>query len=896
MKKPQLLSCLCVLAQSLAAGNYTWTPTTALWLTDANWNDGAVWADNNTALFTGAAPTGVSVSDDVRAYDVKVSGADYSFSGAGTITISNGYFEVANGVTATVYCALSQPNATPGTANRFRKSGGGTLVLKGNGSFDRYLHMAGDMVVDGGKFTITSSLTGSATDNMPFILAKGGKFIVTGGGEVYVKGGYSMNSGVDITVTNGLLDLTKVSSEFMSSYYPGIADNRAGTITKGTKSVLTIQDKGVVSGGTFRVSQGGSNLGIINLNAGGVLALTKFYNDNGGSYGSVNFNGGDFMRRSTGSGSLFTYAGTDPDAKWGKVSINIMEGGLHYFDGGSGVTFNRPLLNGTGGSDGGVHITGFSDHAFTLNCVNTYTGDTSISNKGTVVISGDSSLGAVPATPTTNFTFRGGTCYLSSAADAGTVELDPNRLIGVAAGTSAGFRAGTNSTLVLKSTVSAPDGWINVRGNGTSYSGTVAFDPGAGKTNLANRLHAYGGVADFRSGTTRLTNTVNDTGTGASIYAEGNNSGWSSNYVLRISGGEVVCAGGYLQTYEYGQLEVANATLDVSKCPEVLNGHGGPGRIRVLDGGVVDAPEVRLTQSPSANAEIYLGTGGVMRVKTFKIDTARKTPFKGIFYSDGGKIVKKSPEGNLIGNGSDYYTNCHVRVKKGGAKIDTNGLVSRVHLALEGDPGGSGGLVKYGDNYLILHQPCTYTGATEVVEGTLRLSGPTNILWPGSTLVLGTNGVCEAQTDFINTTHLGYWINCTQTLARVEGCGQITHSSYVTVTNSVAPGLGDGGIGTLTFGRACDMRGTLEIDVGEDGSDCLYVGSGRQVVTNLTLNVKVPDTFVPPKGRRYTIMSAPGGIVGPFAGMNLDSAHWALNYRGNTILLNYVRGTTIFFR
>ena len=895
MKKLYVLSCSCLLARVLlAASNYTWTPTTALWLTDPNWNNGSAWADGNIAIFSGNAPTAVSVSGEANAYDVKVSGADYSFSGGGTIVISNGYFEVASGATATVHCALSQPNATPGTANRFRKSGTGTLVLKGNGSFDRYLHVAGDMVVDGGTFRITSSLSGTATDNLPFILANGGKFIIGGGGEVHVKGGYSMNSGVEVIVTNGVFDFTGLSGEFLNSYYPGIADNRIGSVTKGTRSVLTVQDKGIVSGGTFRVSQGNPYPGIVNLNPGGIMALNKFNNDNGNCSGAINFNGGTLIRRSSGSGDLF--GGTD--AKWGKVSVNIMEGGLHYVDGGTGATFNRPLLNGTGGTDGGVHITGFGDRTLTLKCVNTYTGGTSISNEGTVVISGDSSLGSVPATPTTNFTFKGGTCYLSSATDAGMVELDANRLIGVATGTSARFKAAKNSMLVINSAVSAPDGWINVLGNGTTYSGTVAFNPGAGKTNLACRLHAWGGVADFKSGVTHLTNTVKATGNSASIYAQGNSSAWSSNYVLRISGGEVVADGGYASTYDYGQIEVTNAFLNIAKCAEVLNGHGRLGRISILAGGVVDAPPFRISQCPYADAEVYLGKGGELRVDYLKIDTGMKVPYKGIFYFDGGKIVSKMTSASFFGDGSDYYTNIHVRVMKGGAKFDTNGYVARVHKSLEGDERGSGGLVKYGDNFLILHQPCTYTGTTEIVEGTLRLSGPTNILWPGSTLILGTNGVCEAQTDHIGTTYLGSgsWIDCTQTLARVEGCGQITASSHVSVTNSLAPGLGKGGIGTLTFGKACSLKGTLEIDVGADGADSLSVLAGSQNLSDLTLDIDMPAGFQPQKGVRYTIVSAPDGVSGRFAAVKAESPCWQLDYKSDAVVLYYARGTTLLFR
>ena len=479
------------------------------------------------------------------------------------------------------------------------------------------------------------------------------------------------------------------------------------------------------------------------------------------------------------------------------------------------------------------------------------------------------------------------------------MDVDANRLIAVAPGASAGFRAYKGSTLVLNSAFSAADGWINVHGNNTTLSGTVAFNPGADATNLALRVHSYGGVADFRSGVTHLTNTYSSTGTGSTIYAQGDRSSWSSNYILRISGGKVIADGGYLCTYAYGQVEVTNAVLDVSKCAEVLNGHGLPGRISILDGGVVDAPQIRFSQSPDSYAEIYLGSGGELRVKYLKIDTSFKTPYRGMLYFDGGKVVSKETSGQFFGDGSDTYTNIHVRVMKGGAKFDTNGFVARVHKALEGDENGSGGLVKYGENYLILHQPCTYTGATEVVEGTLRLSGPTNILWAGSTLILGTNGVCEAHTDHIGTRHLGSgnWLSCTQTLARVEGCGSLMFSDHVTVTNSVAPGLGDGGIGTLTLGNACDLNGALEIDVGEDGADCLVVQSGAQALTNLTLKLNVPDSFKPPKGTRYTIMSAPDGLVGSFAGTNLDaSPRWMLSRRNGSLVLNYAHGAAILFR
>jgi hypothetical protein len=147
-----------------------------------------------------------------------------------------------------------------------------------------------------------------------------------------------MNSGVEMIVTNGVFDFTGLSGEFMSSYYPGIADNRMGSVTKGTRSVLTVQDKGIVSGGTFRVSQGNPYPGIVNLNPGGIMALNKFNNDNENCPGAINFNGGSLVRRSGVNGALFSYSGTDSEAKWRKVTVNIMEGGLHFTDGGRDIT------------------------------------------------------------------------------------------------------------------------------------------------------------------------------------------------------------------------------------------------------------------------------------------------------------------------------------------------------------------------------------------------------------------------------------------------------------------------------------------------------------------------------------------------------------------------------
>ena len=138
----------CLLSQQLYAYDYIWSPGSSLWLADTNWNCGEAWSDDNVAVFDGAVPADVEISGQVQAMDIKVSGTDYSFSGIGGIVMTNGFFDVAEGFTATVDVPISQPNDnSANVVNRFRKCGTGTLVIKANAVFDRYLHMAGDTVM-----------------------------------------------------------------------------------------------------------------------------------------------------------------------------------------------------------------------------------------------------------------------------------------------------------------------------------------------------------------------------------------------------------------------------------------------------------------------------------------------------------------------------------------------------------------------------------------------------------------------------------------------------------------------------------------------------------------------------------------------------------------------------
>jgi hypothetical protein len=100
----------------------------------------------------------------------------------------------------------------------------------------------------------------------------------------------------------------------------------------------------------------------------------------------------------------------------------------------------------------------------------------------------------------------------------------------------------------------------------------------------------------------------------------------------------------------------------------------------------------------------------------------------------------------------------------------------------------------------------------------------------------------------------------------------------------------------LTFSRACNLSGVLEIDVGGDGADCLTVEDGRQTLERLSLRVVESKNLDPSKKHRYTIVSAPDGLDGRFPQVEFSSPRWRVKYTDRSVELCYVRGTCIVVR
>lgn len=124
------------------------------------------------------------------------------------------------------------------------------------------------------------------------------------------------------------------------------------------------------------------------------------------------------------------------------------------------------------------------------------------------------------------------------------------------------------------------------------------------------------------------------------------------------------------------------------------------------------------------------------------------------------------------------------------------------------------------------------------------------------------------------------------TIGSLEGGGNILNG-VLRVTGGVAPD------GTLSFTETPELTGTLALDIASNGDCDQLAVAGALDVSGLDLVLNLPENQ--PSVHSYTLVSASGGITGPFKSASIP-APWKLLYEANTIRLVYFSGTLIIVR
>ena len=567
---------------------------------------------------------------------------------------------------------------------------------------------------------------------------------------------------------------------------------------------------------------------------------------------------------------------------------------------------------GEGETDGGLHVLGNSVLYWRAKN-STYNGGTWLEGSGGVFAlngtCGDSSLGALPETPATNIWIMSNHHTLFS--DGGTMNIHSNRMIFVKSGKP--FYTGSQGRLVIGGEIKTEpspgldyttNNLFQVRGD---WAGTVVIGPGEGITNSLGRMYVGAGL-EVTNGVFRLAAGGQKMG-GHSLVeilnVTGNGSSFSNTKGhLKLTAGELYSTqNNYSEVSNYGHVEVVGGRINTPNS-HWLMGLTGPSKLSVSNGGEFVVGEFRLGQTKACKNEMNLGKGGVIRPKKLLLEYGNDQDVT--FNFDGGRF-----QSNVADDAYStlFYASSHAKwdgvnfcVREGGAVLDSSfgkhvwwarPLVS----GAEHDGGLTCVLGKNKDVVLCdKAAPCSYNGPTRTVFttganfGTLQCR-VADVLPGTTTLQIGPH----TQIGFSSSWSSGHDLD--QTVARVEGVGNVVYCTKLVVTNGIAA-VFDGEYGTLTFGNTCSLAGDYTIVGNTNGCGCVKFNQ-NQDVSSLSLafaDVEKMDSHA--RSDHYKIVDAPNGITGTF-GLAADwPMNWTVKYAadGKSAYVYHMNGTQIIIR
>jgi autotransporter-associated beta strand protein/T5SS/PEP-CTERM-associated repeat protein len=297
---------------------------------------------------------------------------------------------------------------------------------------------------------------------------------------------------------------------------------------------------------------------------------------------------------------------------------------------------------------------------------------------------------------------------------------------------------------------------------------------------------------------------------------------------------------------------------------ELINGGEGNGTLTISNGGLVSAQTVTL-------GEFDAGTTGVLNLDgtpsargVLVTSSLARDLGSGTVNFNGGILRAGAPSSNFISG----FSAGSLVVNSGGLYLDTNGFDVTVTDGMS----GSGGLTKIGNGTLVLNGDNTLTGNSEVSAGTLEVgdSSTTNA-------VLGGNLTVDAA-------------------AAVLGYGTI--GGNLINNGTVVPGGTRGNIGTLSVGGNYTQASTatLSIEVSPMSASQLKV-NGSATLNGVLAITYDPGTYT---ARKYTIVSASGGVSGKFSsttatlsgGANVGTLQSSVTYDTNSADLVLANAST----
>ncbi|MEZ0390170.1 MAG: beta strand repeat-containing protein, partial [Verrucomicrobium sp.] len=782
-------------------GSGTWNTSNTNWLPTASSTSDAnqSWPGAPTGLATTAIfGNGGTLTDATRvitvASGISVGGLTfnalnltvntnraYRFTG-GSLTFKDGaIIEIGQGATFTTVGQRIEMNTTISGSNVIiRKTVGsmdvGLMQFEAANTWTGTLGLEGALFIDIRNYNAISTL-GAIN------VGSGSTLVIN-----YAASGNTTTLNVPLTIA-GIGSATRGAIRFDQ------AQTLAGAITLAETAAISANNTTSTISGNIGES-GGSRQLRANINgSGGTLVLSGNNTFTGGldivsgtvrlgSAGALNASGANLVTFSgtaartlalngfstTVSGLVYTGSGlatiTNTSATAASLTLNPASGTN---------SFTGVIADGAGGGALTLIKNGAGTQILTGTTASTYTGGT-IFNAGILGISNDGNLGAVPGSASAaNLTFNGGVLQFNA-----TMELNANRGTTLQAGGGV-FETGTGTTVTYGGAISGA-GSFTKRGAGTlaltgasNYSGQTLVT--AGILSIRHNL-ALGSTAGetFVSGGAKLDLRNNVTVTGETVYTPFLTSGDGNNTWAGTVRGAVT------QTLtiesESGNLLISGnvnaASTDNVSHTVTLQGAGNGEISGVLSNAANLVKSGTGTWKLSGNntfttnnSTVTLSQGRLVVSSLGALNAT--TPNAVSFESNGSEKILSVQGTNVLAGGLISTGGAgSIITENGGATDATLTLVVNTNRSYggviqDGAGGGKLGINMSGTAVQTLTGTGTYTGATTLTSGTLRLDfsgagAPTsNIASSSSTLVAagGTLNVVGSSTGAVSQTFNG---------------------------------------------------------------------------------------------------------------------------------------------
>lgn len=881
----------------------------------------SIAADNNL----GTAPTSATAGQLVLNGGTLSSSANVTLSSNRGITVESagGFFNTAASTSLTIGGIITGTGA-------FQKLGAGTLIFSGANTYSGAVTIqfgtltlgASGVIPDASSlevgFGTTFNLNGFSETIGTFL----GSGIITSGVAgaatlTYGGNGSSVFSGV-IQNGSGTVSLVKAGTGTLTlsgaNTYTGVTTISAGTLQLGAASERISNSSALTvnSGATFNLngfSESVASLagaGTITSSVAGAVTLAHVGNASTAFNGVIQNGSGTVALTKAGSGILTlsganTYTGATTITA-GSITINADNGlgtapttatpGHLVLNGGTlqtGITnltlnANRGISLGASGGTlignsgspgltyqgiiagtgqlrirGTVTLSGTSD--------NTYTGGTDLLN-GQLRINQDSKLGAVPTSPTArNLVFSESAPSLTATA---SFTLNANRGVSLevsgGGGSNGGFIVDAPHTLTCAGIIAGSGSPQRLSKRGT---GTLVLS-GANTYNGATTISEYGGTLTISA----------DNNLGAVPGST------TAGHLSIETGGTLNTTATFTLNSRRGILIWTSANANISPNSGTTLTYGG-----IIAGNNAAASLTKTGDGTLvlSGANTYAGTttinAGVLSISADNnLGTAPASPTTGHLVFNGGTLRNT---GTIT-----LDANRGISLGTSGGTID----VPFSPFTYSGIIAGTGALTKTGSGSLILNGVNTYSGATNINSGTLRLGGT------AGERINNSSAVTVATSSFFD---LGGF---SETVGSLAGEGTVTSSGAGSITLTVGDNnanttfsgviqngsatpmaLTKTGGGRLTLTGANTYTGATTISGGT-----LSIGDGTTAgsIASTSINNNNNLTFNLPAGTyAYSgIISGAGGVTKAGAGtLTLSGTN---TYAGSTIM-NTNSGTII---